>query len=105
MAESMARPGAGSVRSMTVSGEVDIAAVEGLLAEARACLATDAEILEIDVSAVTFIDSTGLGALVLLSNEAAATGRRVTLTRATPGVVRLLEITGLAGLLADRAGS
>ena len=94
-----------TVRSLAVSGEVDIAGVETLLTEARAYLSTDVALLELDLSGVTFIDSTGLGALVLIRNEATKAGKRVTLTHAPPAVVRLLEITGLAELLAGRAGA
>jgi anti-anti-sigma factor len=104
MADVVAQPPEG-VRSLAVSGEVDVAAVETLRTEARACLSSDATLLELDLSGVTFIDSTGLGTLVLLRNEAVLAGKQVTLTHAPPAVVRLLEITGLAELLADRTGA
>jgi len=97
MAEHDDAAGTGERRTLTVTGEVDIATAEEFVAEATACL--DAvETCEIDLGAVTFIDSSGLGALVRIRNVARERGRQVLLTNVPPSVDRLLTVTGLSGL-------
>lgn len=87
---------------LRVSGEVDIAAVEEFLAQARRTLADSPTVLEIDMAAVSFIDSSGLGALVRLREEALAAGKSFRLTHAPRQVTRVLELTGLAETFLDR---
>lgn len=48
---------------LTLSGEMDIATVDGFLTTARAVLGQAETAIELDFGAVTFIDSTGIGAL------------------------------------------
>jgi anti-anti-sigma factor len=55
--------------------------------------------LVVDVSGVTFIDSTGLGGLVQLSNLARSRGAELYLADPTPIVARLLELSGLRAVL------
>jgi anti-sigma B factor antagonist len=81
--------------TITVSGEVDIATVEEFLAAAESCLAGGAQILEVDLGAVSFIDSSGLGALVRIRNQALEGGSSIVLKDVPPVVARLLEVTGL----------
>lgn len=77
-----------------VEGEFDLAVVDQFLEQALACLGR-ADALEIDLEAVTFIDSSGLGALVRMRNEGVAQGKTVCLVNVGPPTHRLLEITGL----------
>jgi anti-anti-sigma factor len=77
-----------------IGGDVDLAVVDELLACARNNLAV-ANAVELDLADVSFIDSTGLGALVLIRQEAAALAKPLTLRNVPPSVVRLLQITGL----------
>ena len=53
------------------------------------------EAIEIDLNAVSFIDSSGLGALVRVRNEAAAKGKTLSLVNPGHATLRLLELTGL----------
>jgi anti-sigma B factor antagonist len=48
-----------------------------------------------DLAAVTFMDSTAIGALVQLHNAANEDGKRLVLVSVAPRVLRVLEITGL----------
>lgn len=89
--------------TLTASGEVDIATVEEFLAVAGSCLESGSDLLEIDLSGVTFIDSSGLGALVRLRNEGAERDVRITLVAVPAKVARLLELTGLAEAFLDPA--
>lgn len=99
MAEFVTAAGPPAAPVLAVSGDLDIAAVDDFLHRAGALLG--AGVLEVDLGAVTFIDSTGLGALVQLRRQADAAGAQVRLTNVPARVGRLLELTGLTGLLTD----
>jgi anti-anti-sigma factor len=83
---------------LTLAGEIDIAQVEMVLTEAHACLEGPAPVLEVDLADVTFIDSSGLGALVQIRTAARDRGKSMELHRVPPSVVRLLEVTGLTAV-------
>ena len=83
---------------LTLTGEIDIALVDVVLNEAYACLAGPAVALEVDLGDVTFIDSSGLGALVQIRTAARDRGKSMELTRVPAAVVRLLEVTGLTAV-------
>ncbi len=55
--------------------------------------------LHLDLAAVRFLSSTGLGKLVGLHHRVAARGGRLTLTRVSPLVYEVFEITRLVRLL------
>ncbi|HEX2902604.1 MAG TPA: STAS domain-containing protein [Jatrophihabitans sp.] len=55
--------------------------------------------LVLDVTRVGFVDSSGLGGLVQVSNYAESRGVRVYLDGASPRLRSLLELTGLSSLL------
>lgn len=80
---------------LVVRGEVDIAVVEGLLAEAERSMDASRSRLEVDLHDVTFIDSSGLGALVQIQRNASERGISVVLTRPSDATRRLLELSGL----------
>jgi anti-sigma B factor antagonist len=79
---------------LAVDGEVDLA-VAGALQQAGidAIEAHPAADLRVDVSQVTFMDSTGLGALIQIRNAAPD---RFQLIGVSPRLAQLLEITGLS---------
>jgi anti-sigma B factor antagonist len=80
---------------VTVSGEVDLATAPALLQAAEELVKSTEGDVAIDMSEVTFIDSTGLGVLVQIRN--AVTGRGSSLVFATPSrsVQRALSLAGL----------
>ncbi len=53
----------------------------------------------IDMSGVTFINSTALGYVVWVGKELAEQGRRIALARPQRKVEKLLRIVGLSGML------
>lgn len=55
----------------------------------------DAPVIIVDLSGVTFLDSSGLGGLVGIQARARDRGQSVTLKRPSPSVLRLFQITGL----------
>ena len=58
------------------------------------------EWLRIDLLAVSFMDTTGVAVLLKARRRALEAGCRFTVKAASPTIQRLLEITGLAALLA-----
>jgi anti-anti-sigma factor len=92
---------------LVLSGEIDIASAEDLrLAGARSVdLVGPGEPLEIDVAGVSFIDSSGLGALVSIRRLAETTGHRTVLLGLSSSIERLLELTGLRDSFATQPGS
>jgi anti-anti-sigma factor len=81
---------------ITADGEIDLH-TEPLLSEALCtALAHDsAHTVLVDLAAVTFLDSTGIHALVKAHRAAIDTNRTVRLCNPRPLVTRVLRITGL----------
>jgi anti-sigma B factor antagonist len=73
---------------------VDISAADELVNAARRCLDRAASV-ELDLGGLTFIDSSGLGALVRIRNEAAERAKSLVLTNVSATADRLLQVTGL----------
>ena len=102
MAEFVVEAGGGTPGVLAVSGELDIATVDQFLTQARAALDTAAGVLVVDFGGVTFVDSTGLGSLVRLVNEARKNGKEVELVRVRREVRRVLDLTGLSEIFPDK---
>ena len=80
---------------LIMAGELDLGHVDTLWRAAREALDGPADRLVIDASAVTFIDSSILGALIRVSRAAEERGKAFALRKPAPLVLRLLRITGL----------
>ena len=80
-----------------LEGEIDLAVKDDLIECVRASLAHAVRV-ELDFAEVSFIDSSGLGALVLLHKEAGGVGKKLFLMNLSPAIDHLLEITGLHGV-------
>lgn len=63
--------------------------------EARAALGSEHKNIEVDLSATSFLDSCGLGALIALHKTACDRSGMVRLLRPQPAVERVLELTRL----------
>jgi anti-sigma B factor antagonist len=86
---------------LTAPAELDLATTPTFEAEiADAISASDADLL-IDFSSLTFIDSTGVRALVSARAVLNAQGRTLFVTNADTKARRIFEITNFADLLAD----
>jgi anti-anti-sigma factor len=85
------------------AGELDLAAVEEFIDVVRGSLSRCSAV-EIDLGDITFIDSSGLGALVRLRKEAEANESSLYLTKINPATDRLLRITGLIDFFDIRTG-
>jgi anti-sigma B factor antagonist len=81
----------------TLAGELDLDGADDVRDRlAHAASAPDCRYLRVDASALGFIDSYGLGALVSARNSAAASGVTLTLAEPSPPVRKAVEVTGLA---------
>lgn len=91
---------AGDTLVVEVFGELDIGQAEIFKVELREALVGDASAILLDLSEVVLIDSTGLRALILLSEEASSGGDKLRIRRSlSPAVGRVLELTGLVDRL------
>lgn len=79
---------------LTLVGELDIATVPQLEKGAQAMLASRARKLIIDLSQLTFIDSSGLRLLIALNHEASADGWTLGLVRPAQEALTIFRITG-----------
>ena len=77
--------------------DLDAAAMESLRPRFEA-LAQSREDVEIDLSAVRFIDSSGVGGIVYLYKRLTAAGRRLVLTGANDQPRDLLDYVGVLSL-------
>ena len=95
----MSEPAAGVIE-LLLSGEVDAAVVDPTTREARELLRRPGvESLVVDLGAVTFIDSLGLGLLVNLHVLADDRGATFVLRNVPPKVTQVLQLTGLLDYL------
>ncbi|MDT4960742.1 MAG: hypothetical protein QOF87_389 [Pseudonocardiales bacterium] len=86
---------------LVLSGEVDLKVTETLIRVAHSHLAdAGVQCLSVDLGAVTFMDSTGLGALVAIRNAVNEQGKEIVLGNVPDRIRQLLGITGLAGVFA-----
>jgi anti-anti-sigma factor len=89
----------GGDHTLRLSGEFDMAAVPTFEAAVAALHADGTRSVTIDLSALDFIDSTGLAAIVHLSGVCVRHGYDFFLMPGSPAVQRLFELTGLDGVL------
>lgn len=77
---------------IAVSGEIDAHTAPRVT---DAIEAFDGPVLDLDMSGVNFVDSSGLRVLVQAHQRLAGAGRELRLVAASPAVKRLLEISGV----------
>lgn len=86
---------------VAVTGELDLAAAEGLWSEIEPLIAPGALVV-LDGTGMTFLDSSGLRVLLLAGNRASSAGAAFRLVAPQPAVQRVLELAGAAGHLETR---
>ena len=79
------------------TGELDIATVDAVRAEVEQRRGDEG--LEIDLSGVDFLDTSGIQLIVESHRAARAEGFELSVHRAPPGVQRVFKIAGLEGVL------
>jgi anti-anti-sigma factor len=81
-------------------GELDIATAPELIAMLTR-LRRLGRAVALDLAEVTFIDSTGLTALIDAHRDAESEGRQFSVRRASPAVRRVVELAGVGRVLGD----
>jgi anti-sigma B factor antagonist len=97
---------AGSRRVLSVRGDIDIGTLGILRSALQAALESGRRDVWVDLSEVTFMDSSGLNALVNADHEFSGCKRNLTVICPTGPVRRILELTGLdreLGMMNTRA--
>jgi anti-sigma B factor antagonist len=83
---------------VAMTGELDLQSAELLEREVAALHAAGHDRIVVDLSAIAFIDSTGLRVLLGLHRAAERAGRRISLVRGPHAVHRIFELTATAAL-------
>jgi anti-sigma B factor antagonist len=76
-------------------GELDLSTVAKVQEELRRVEASSPAMLVVDLSKLTFLDSTGLRCIVTADERARAEGRRIVIVRGPDAVQRVFAITRL----------
>jgi anti-anti-sigma factor len=89
--------------TVTVRGEIDLATSTRLNRDLDGALDQEPAPtrLRIDLSEVHFMDTSGVAVMLKARRRALEAGARFSVISPSPTIKRLLEITGLASLLAD----
>jgi len=80
---------------LALRGELDLSTVGKVQEELRRVEAASPAVLVLDLSKLTFLDSTGLRCLVTADERARDSGRRVVIVRGPDPVQRVFAITRL----------
>ena len=80
---------------LMLRGELDLASAPLLEAELRKVQLSGARHVELDLSGLEFIDSTGLTVLIRANEAAESNGHTLSLSGQNPQVQRLFELTGM----------
>jgi len=89
----------GDVHAIRLSGELDLATADEVQRELERVEATDAQSIVLDLSELTFMDSTGVRLLVTAHARARADSDRLTVLRGGRAVQRILQLSGVDALL------
>lgn len=89
----------GDIYVILLTGELDLAGVAEVNKELRLAEASDARQIVLDVTGLTFIDSSGVRMVIEAHARSQADGDRLALTPAAAPVQRIFDMTGLTGRL------
>ena len=88
-----------AVTTVRLSGEIDMAAVPAIEERLRPVLDTEPPTLVLDLSAVSFFDSSALRLVLRLDALQRDQGRRLAIVQGGKRVARVFELTGVDGQL------
>ena len=89
----------GDRRVIRLEGELDLAHAGELDAELKRVEASDAREIVVDLSGLTFIDSTGVRTLLMAEARSRSDSNRLSILRAPDSVHRVFVICGVDGIL------
>ena len=84
---------------LRLEGDIDESAERGILLAVAGALSFEPTRIDLDMSAVTFMDSCGLAVLLSVRRVAAQHKARVVLVNAPPAVRRVLDVSGMDHVL------
>jgi anti-anti-sigma factor len=88
-----------STARVTVIGEIDMATASALSDRLLDVLQEQTPaVLDVDLAGVTFLDCTGISAIVAVRKAAVRAGRGMRISNPQPVVRRVLDVTGLLGV-------
>jgi anti-anti-sigma factor len=87
------------VARVAIEGELDLDRADEVAAELAALPSQGATSVIVDVGGLSFIDSSGLRALLTAREQLEGSGARLHLTNLSPAVERVLDMTGTRHLL------
>ena len=90
---------AGGTHTIRLIGELDLVNADAVQAELERVEATDAEAIVVDLSALTFMDSTGVQLVLSAHARSRANGDRLSLVRGLTSVQRVFELCGVEDVL------
>jgi anti-sigma B factor antagonist len=99
------RESEGGRRELALLGELDIASVPALQRAVERICSDETTAITLDLRGLTFIDSTGLAAIVLANKICDTNGYEFVLIRGADSTQRLFELTGLIDVLPFRDGA
>jgi anti-sigma B factor antagonist len=83
---------------VAVAGEIDLATAPVLSSELETVAVTSGTVVHVDLAEVSFLDSSGISALVEFRKRLEQADASLVLHRAGPTIQRVLEISGLGAL-------
>jgi stage II sporulation protein AA (anti-sigma F factor antagonist) len=89
----------GEIHTIRLAGEVDLATADPVQRELERAEQSDAASIVLDLSQVTFMDSTGVRLLVTAHARSRADANRLTMLRGGPQVQRVIQLSGVDKLL------
>ncbi|MDQ6728005.1 MAG: STAS domain-containing protein [Actinomycetota bacterium] len=92
--------GVDSHHEVRLVGELDLATADDLRDELVRLASSGATLVTVDMTDLSFIDSTGLSVLVSALKRLRLQGGEMTLRSPGPGTRKVLEITGLTDIFA-----
>jgi anti-anti-sigma factor len=94
------------VCTLVLQGEADLAVADDIVSLGTLSLTeSGTQILILDLEAVTFMDSTAIGAMIRLRNLATESGKQLQLAHLPARVRQILTLTGLGDVFDEAAGS
>lgn len=96
---SMSSARTGGTHTIRLTGELDLVNADAVQAELERVEATDAGAIVVDLSALTFMDSTGVRLVLSAHARSRADSNRLSLVRGPTSVQRVFELCGVEDLL------
>ena len=87
--------------SLGLVGDFDMSAVEYFQSSVEEVVKTDGDVVVVDLAALTFIDSSGLSALIEMRRRLAVEGRELRVANVSAPAARVFELTALTDVFVN----